>query len=59
MFEGLTSDIDIYGKQPQSPGIRCDCTRPEPFNFTPMGVNMGVNPISSGSARTPHGACVW
>ena len=25
VFEGLTSDISVNGKQPQSNGVRCDC----------------------------------
>jgi hypothetical protein len=33
IFEGLTSDIDIYGKQPQSNGVRADCVTESSASF--------------------------
>lgn len=41
VFEGLTSDIDINGKQPQSNGVRCDCVTEASASFAVRSVLTG------------------
>jgi hypothetical protein len=41
IFEGLTSDIDIHGKQPQSNGVRCDCVTESSASFAVRSVLSG------------------
>lgn len=41
VFEGLTSDIDITGQQPQCPGVRCDCVTETSASFAARGVLTG------------------
>ena len=41
VFEGLTSDIDIHGKQPQSNGVRCDCITETSASFAIRAVLTG------------------
>jgi hypothetical protein len=41
VFEGLTSDIDIHGKQPQSNGVRCDCITETSASFAVRAVLTG------------------
>jgi hypothetical protein len=41
VFEGLTSDIDIHGKQPQSNGVRCDCITESSASFAARSVITG------------------
>jgi hypothetical protein len=41
IFEGLTSDIDIRGTQPQSNGVRCDCITETSASFAVRSVITG------------------
>ena len=41
IFEGLTSDIDITGRQPQSNGVRCDCVTESSASFAVRSVIKG------------------
>ena len=38
VFEGLTSDISVTGKQPQSDGMRCDCVTETSASFAVRSV---------------------
>jgi hypothetical protein len=41
VFEGLTSDISVSGKQPQSNGMRCDCVTETSASFAVRSVVTG------------------